>query len=81
MNNGSGKVTEPDPSVSILNYHYASPPDAVAQNYGLNRVIGCNETGFKGTGDTYYRQEAWDFVSGYYEDYPDPARVQTAPPE
>jgi hypothetical protein len=62
INNGSGKVTDPDPNVSILNYHYASPPDAVAQNYGLHRVIGCNETGFKGTGDTYYRQEAWDFV-------------------
>ena len=27
------------------------PPDAVAMNYGLNKVIGDNETGFHGTSD------------------------------
>jgi hypothetical protein len=31
-------------------------------NYGLNKVIGLNETGFKGTGDDYYRNEAWEFI-------------------
>ena len=31
-------------------------------NFGLNKVIGENETGFKGTGDTHYRREAWEFL-------------------
>jgi hypothetical protein len=60
--NGSKKVVKPHPAVSIFNFHYASPPVAVAQNYGLNKVIGENETGFKGTGDTHYRMEAWEFL-------------------
>jgi hypothetical protein len=34
----------------------------VALNYGLNKVIGDNETGFKGTNDTHYRMEAWQFI-------------------
>jgi len=25
--------------------------------------------------------EAWDFVTNYYEDHPEPVRVQRAPPE
>ncbi len=60
--NGSATVEKPHPGVSILNFHYASPPDAVAANYHLNRPIGDNETGFKGTGDTHYRMEAWEFI-------------------
>ena len=31
-------------------------------NYGLNKVIGDNETGFQGTGDGPYRREAWEFI-------------------
>jgi hypothetical protein len=60
--NGSEKVTDPLPQVSVLNFHYASPPDAVPLNYHLNRVIGDNETGFRGTGDAPYRREAWAFI-------------------
>lgn len=60
--NGSKKVDKPNPAVSIFNFHYCSPPDAVAENRGLRRVIGENETGFKGSGDDYYRREAWDFI-------------------
>ncbi len=30
--------------------------------YDLDKVIGDNETGFKGTGDTHYRMEAWEFL-------------------
>jgi len=60
--NGSARVENPHPAVSILNFHYASPPDAVAVNYDLNRAIGDNETGFKGTDDTPYRMEAWEFL-------------------
>ena len=31
-------------------------------NYELNKVIGENETGFKGTNNTHYRMEAWQFI-------------------
>ncbi|MEO8353855.1 MAG: cellulase family glycosylhydrolase, partial [Chthoniobacteraceae bacterium] len=60
--NGAKKVENPYPAYSIFNFHYANPPAAVAQNYGLNKAIGLNETGFKGTGDDYYRMEAWEFM-------------------
>jgi len=60
--NGSQKIINPHPAVSIFNFHYATPPDAVALNYAFNRVIGDNETGFRGTGDEAYRMEAWDFI-------------------
>ncbi len=60
--NGSRKVDRRNPGVSILNFHYCDPPDAVAENSGLRCVIGENETGFKGSGDDVYRREAWDFV-------------------
>ncbi|HLV01937.1 MAG TPA: cellulase family glycosylhydrolase, partial [Acidobacteriota bacterium] len=60
---GSGKVWSLlHPEVDILNFHYSNPPLVVALNYYLNRVIGENETGFKGTGDEYYRREAWEFI-------------------
>ncbi len=60
--NGSVKIEKPDPLVSIFNFHYASPPDAVTVNYGLNKPIGHDETGFKGNGDAVYRKEAWQFI-------------------
>lgn len=60
--NGTQKIENPNSLVSIFNFHYAYPPDAVAQNYDLNKVIGENETGFKGTQDDFYRMEAWEFL-------------------
>jgi hypothetical protein len=60
--NGSAKIEDPHPQVSIFNFHYAVPPDAVVANYDLNKVIGDNETGFRGTGDAVYRMEGWDFI-------------------
>lgn len=60
--NGSQKIDSPHPSVSVFNFHYANPPTAVALNFGLNKVIGDNETGFKGTADAHYRMEAWEFI-------------------
>ncbi|HWN96365.1 MAG TPA: cellulase family glycosylhydrolase [Methylomirabilota bacterium] len=62
MANGSIKIVKPHPAVSVFNFHYASPPKAVTENYALNKVIGDNETGFKGTNDTHYRMEAWEFI-------------------
>ncbi len=60
--NGRRKVTKPHKAVSIFNFHYCVPPDTVAMNYGLNKVIGENETGFRGRDDLLYRSEGWDFL-------------------
>jgi hypothetical protein len=60
--NGAARVDRTHPAISIYNFHYASPPDALALNYGLNRPIGDNETGFRGTNDLPYRVEAWEFI-------------------
>ncbi|MBM4034140.1 MAG: hypothetical protein FJ291_20500 [Planctomycetes bacterium] len=60
--NGKAKIEKPHPAVSIFNFHYATPPDTVAMNWGLNKVIADDETGFKGSGDAVYRGEGWDFL-------------------
>ena len=60
--NGTAKVENPSPHVSIFNFHYATPPDAVAANAHLRGVIGDNETGFRGKDDVLYRTEGWDFL-------------------
>ena len=60
--NGKAKIVNPHPAVSVFNFHYAQPADTVALNYHLNKVIGDNETGFRGTNDLPYRVEAWEFI-------------------
>jgi hypothetical protein len=60
--NGSKKIEDPDPAISIFNFHYSFPAESVGMNYGLKRVIGNNETGFDGTADAIYRMQAWDFM-------------------
>ena len=60
--NGSAHVENPHPAVSIFNFHYTYPPKVVAENSTLNKVIGENETGFRGNADEVYRNEAWDFL-------------------
>jgi hypothetical protein len=60
--NGREKVQDPHEAVSIFNFHYCVPPDTVAMNYQLNKVIGENETGFRGRDDLIYRTEGWDFI-------------------
>lgn len=59
--NGSQVIEDPDPNVSIFNFHYAYPPHAIHQNYHLNKVIGYDETGFSGSSDTTYRRHGWAF--------------------
>jgi hypothetical protein len=56
------KITNPNSQVSIFNFHYAKPPNTVTDNYGLNRVIGDDETGFAGSEPKPYRLEGWDFI-------------------
>jgi hypothetical protein len=60
--NGSTKIEKPNPHVSIFNYHYSTPPESVALNYSLKKVIGDDETGFRGQKDHPYRTEGWDFI-------------------
>jgi hypothetical protein len=60
--NGSARIENPHPAVSLFNFHYASPPDAVRVNYGLNKPIAFDETGFAGTEDVTYRRQAWEFL-------------------
>ena len=60
--NGRAKIKDPDPAVSLFNFHYATPPDVIALNSGLMRAIGDDETGFRGTDDLAYRTEAWEFM-------------------
>lgn len=59
--NDTKKIDDAHPGISIFNFHYAQT-SAVTDNYGLNELIGLNETGFKGTGDDYYRKQAWEFL-------------------
>jgi len=62
IGNGAQKIENPNPLVSVFNFHYATPPTAVTINYDLNKVIGDNETGFKGQKDSTYRKEAWELI-------------------
>lgn len=63
IGNGSSRIEVPDPLVSVFNYHYAAPPHAIAENYDLNKPIGCNETGFaKDNLDATFRRQAWEFM-------------------
>ncbi|GAB3277946.1 hypothetical protein GCM10027347_52050 [Larkinella harenae] len=54
-------IADADPNISIFTFHYALP-EAVSENYHLNRVIGFNETGFAGREDATYRRQAWRFL-------------------
>jgi hypothetical protein len=60
--NDWARVRNPNPHVSVFNFHYATPPRAVAENYRLNKVIGDDETGFRGREDRPYRTEGWEFI-------------------
>jgi len=62
IGNGFEKIKNPNPLVSVFNFHYATPPKAVSLNYDLNKVIGENETGFNGQKDSTYRKEAWELI-------------------
>jgi len=60
--NKTKKITNPNPLVSIFNFHYAKPPTTVADNYHLNLPIADDETGFAGSQPKPYRIEGWDFM-------------------
>ncbi len=60
--NGSKLIEDPNPLISLFNFHYSRPPESVALNYGLNLAIGNNETGFDGRADSTYRIQGWEFL-------------------
>jgi hypothetical protein len=83
------KLEDVNPDVSIVNFHYALPL-SVSENYGLNKVIGFDESGFSGGKDETYRKQAWRFImSGgglfnsldysFTTDSPEGTDVQQAP--
>ncbi len=59
--NKSAKIEQPNPLVSIFNFHYAEP-SAVTLNYDLERALADDETGFRGREAKPYRIEAWRFL-------------------
>lgn len=61
IGNFSPKINNPDPNVSIFNFHYALPT-AASDNLHLKKVMAINETGFMPQNDFNYRREAWQFV-------------------
>ncbi len=50
-----------DPNVSIMNFHYVWP-EAVWLNYGWDRPVNFDESGFAGASDTTYLRQAWQFM-------------------
>lgn len=54
-------IPEVNDNISIVNFHYAWP-DAVEWNYHFDKVIGFDESGFAGSNDAVYRQQAWQFM-------------------
>lgn len=59
--NFKAPIPEVDSQVSIINFHY-NWPESVEWNYGFNKVIGFDESGFAGSGDQVYRRQAWRFI-------------------
>ncbi len=54
-------VDKVDPHISILNFHYVWP-EAVWMNYGWNRTVSFDESGFAGSSDSTYLRQAWQFM-------------------
>ena len=54
-------LSEVDPNISILNFHYVWP-EAVWKNYGWELPVNFDESGFYGKSDTTYLRQAWQFM-------------------
>lgn len=60
--NGVAVINNPLPDASVFNFHYSNPT-AIKLNYGMNKVIGNNETdGFEPMEKS--RTNAWNFIIG-----------------
>jgi len=54
-------IAEIDDDIDILNFHYVWP-EAVHWNYGYNRPINFDESGFSQKEEATYRKQAWRFI-------------------
>lgn len=61
ISNFRNNIENPDPHISIFNFHYAYPV-AASENLDLKKVIGLDETGFMPPVDKHYRSQAWKFM-------------------
>jgi len=61
ISNFRNKIENPDPTISIFNFHYAYP-EAASENLHLKKVISLDETGFMPHQDILYRTQAWKFI-------------------
>lgn len=61
ISNFRNQIANPDPNISIFNFHYAYP-EAASQNLGLKKAIGLDETGFMPHADIHYRSQTWKFI-------------------
>ena len=54
-------IDKVDPNISILNFHYVWP-ETVWLNYGWDRPVSFDESGFAGSSDSTYLRQAWQFM-------------------
>ncbi len=54
-------IPEVDPNIDIMNFHYVWP-EAVHWNYGYNRPVSFDESGFSQNEEATYRKQAWRFI-------------------
>jgi hypothetical protein len=59
--NFKAPIPSVEENISIINFHY-NWPESVTWNYGYNKVIGFDESGFAGPEDKVYRKQAWRFI-------------------
>lgn len=55
-------IPEPDPNVSVFDFHEASPPAAIAMNAGVARAFGFEGAGREGGDEASLRRQAWAFL-------------------
>ena len=54
-------VKHVEDKISVMNFHYALP-NCVDVNWGWNRPVAFDESGFAGPGPDVYRRQAWRFI-------------------
>ena len=54
-------ISEVDENIDIMNFHYVWP-NAVAWNYGYDKAISFDESGFSQKEEATYRKQAWRFI-------------------
>lgn len=60
--NVRGRIFDMNPELGAFTFHYANPPDVVAENDDLAVPVVYDETGYAGIDDTVYRVHAWQFL-------------------